>query len=162
MTNEIRFYRSNGQHGFLSNLFKRTMFFEERFFSCSEEAYQYGKPKDKAVAEWLILAPRPHLCAAAAHSLLAFDIVPNWNEIKVDRMRKVLKAKFTQHRDFALLLKETGDAILVEESNTDAFWGIGKKGNGKNMLGVLLMELRQEITDHPAYVSIEREVESAP
>jgi predicted NAD-dependent protein-ADP-ribosyltransferase YbiA (DUF1768 family) len=33
----------------------------------------------------------------------------------------------------------------VEASKTDAFWGLGKKGNGKNMLGVLLMELRDEL-----------------
>jgi N-glycosidase YbiA len=34
---------------------------------------------------------------------------------------------------------------LIEESNTDAFWGLGKKGNGRNMLGVLLMETRERI-----------------
>jgi hypothetical protein len=27
-----------------------------------------------------------------------------------------------------------------------AFWGIGKKGNGKNMLGVLLMEIRDKLS----------------
>ncbi|KKK98019.1 hypothetical protein LCGC14_2646970, partial [marine sediment metagenome] len=30
-------------------------------------------------------------------------------------------------------------------SKTDPFWGIGKKGNGKNMLGKLLMKVRKEI-----------------
>ena len=28
---------------------------------------------------------------------------------------------------------------------SDAFWGTGKNGNGKNMLGKLLMEVRQEL-----------------
>jgi hypothetical protein len=147
MAREIRFYRSTGEYGFLSNLFKRQIVFEGREFSCSEEAYQYGKPKDKAVAEWLVKAPKPHLCAAAAHSLFVFDIKEDWNDVKVDRMRQVLRAKFSQHKDLADKLRATGDAILIEESNIDAFWGIGKKGNGKNMLGVLLMELRTGLKD---------------
>jgi hypothetical protein len=39
----------------------------------------------------------------------------------------------------------TGDAALIETSSIDAFWGIGKKGIGKNMLGKLLMEVRDEL-----------------
>ena len=142
---EIRFYRSTGEYGFLSNLYKRPVVFEGRKFSCSEEAYQFGKPRDKKVAEWIVSAPKPHLCAAAAHSLFVFDVKEDWNSTKVERMRQVLKAKFSQHMDLAKKLKETGDATLIEESNMDAFWGIGKKGNGKNMLGVLLMEIRNEM-----------------
>ena len=147
MTKEIRFYRAVGKYGFLSNLFKIPITFEGRKFSCSEEAYQYGKPKDNAVAEWLVNAPKPHLCAAAAHSLFVFDVRKDWKDIKIERMRQVLRAKFSQHKDLADKLKETGDAILIEESNMDAFWGIGKRGNGKNMLGLLLMEIRKELCE---------------
>lgn len=145
MVEEIRFYRSSGEHGYLSNLYKRRITFECNQFTCSECAYQFGKPREESVANWLCDAPKPHLCAAAAHALLSFDINSNWNEIKVDRMRRVLKAKFAQHTDIKAKLLNTGDAVLIEESNTDAFWGIGKKGVGKNMLGVLLMELRGEL-----------------
>jgi ribA/ribD-fused uncharacterized protein len=145
MVREIRFYRATGEYGFLSNLYKRPIIFEGKKFSCSEEAYQYGKPKDKAVAEWLVSAPKPHLCAAAAHSLFVFDVKSDWKDIKIDRMRQVLRAKFSQHKDLADKLTDTGDAMLIEESNMDAFWGIGKKSNGKNMLGVLLMEIRKEL-----------------
>lgn len=145
MSKEIRFYRSSGEFGFLSNLYKKEIEFEGRKFPHSEAAYQFGKPKDPSVAEWIVNAPKPHLCAAMAHSLLSFDIKPEWNEIKVDRMRNILRVKFSQHEDLKKLLLGTGDAILIEDSKTDAFWGIGKKGNGKNMLGVLLMEIRKEM-----------------
>ena len=124
------------------------MVFEGRYFDCSEKAYQYGKPKDKNVADWLTDAPKPHLCALAAHALFAFDIVENWNNIKVDRMREVLKEKFRQHTDLKEKLLATGDAILIEESKSDAFWGTGKKGNGKNMLGKLLIAVREEIRNN--------------
>lgn len=142
---EIRFYRASGEYGYLSNLYKAPVMFEGREFATSESAYQFGKPKDKRVAEWIISAPKPHLCAAAAHSLLAFDIVPGWNDIKVDRMRRVLRAKFTQHEELREKLLGTGEARLIEESNTDAFWGIGKHGTGKNYLGILLMGIRDEL-----------------
>lgn len=147
--NEIRFYRASGEYGFLSNLYPCEISFEERKFRCAEEAYQYGKPKDKEVAEWLVSAPRPHLCALAAHSLFAWDIVPDWNDIKVGRMHKVLRAKFSQHKDLKEKFIATGDAQLIEESKSDAFWGIGKKKNGKNTLGVLLMKVREELKNVP-------------
>jgi hypothetical protein len=147
MENEIKFYRASGKYGFLSNLYRRPITFEGMGFSCSEAAYQYGKPKDREVANWIVNAPKPHLIAASAHALLSFDICPDWNAIKVDRMRNVLKAKFSPdgNNDLVVALLETYPAILIEESNTDAFWGIGKKGVGKNMLGVLLMEIRDQL-----------------
>lgn len=140
----ILFYRAVGKYGFLSNLYKIPVTFEGKTFPHSEAAYQFGKASDPDVAEWLIAAPKPHLCAAAAHSLLPFDIRENWNLIKVDRMHRVLKEKF-KNGDMMMRLIETGQAQLVEDSKTDAFWGIGKKGNGKNMLGLLLMSVRGEI-----------------
>lgn len=142
---EIRFYRATGQYGFLSNLCKIPIEFEGRKFRCAEEAYQYGKPRDPRVAEWIVSAPKPHLCAAAAHALLSFDIREDWNEIKVDRMREVLRAKFSQDSALKNLLFQTYPKSLVEASKTDAFWGTGKKGNGKNMLGTLLAEVRDDL-----------------
>jgi len=61
-------------------------------------------------------------------------------------MYNVLKAKF-QDEELKQKLLETGDAILREVSKTDSVWGIGKKGNGKNMLGQLLMKVRKELKE---------------
>jgi ribA/ribD-fused uncharacterized protein len=142
---EILFYRSDREYGFLSNLYRCPVMFEGRTFRSSEDAYQFGKPRKPAVAEWLISAPAPHLCAAAAHSLFAFDIVPGWSKIKVIRMRQVVEAKFRQNKDLYEMLMDTGTASLKENSPTDPFWGIGKNGDGKNMLGVILMDLREKL-----------------
>ena len=141
---QILFYRVNGEYVFLSNLYKCEIEFEDKIFSSSEAAYQYGKAKNPEVGNWIISAPKQHLIAAAGHGLFAFDIVENWNHIKVSRMYQVLKAKFTQHSDLKAKLLETENKMLLENSKTDAFWGIGKRQNGKNMLGRLLMELRTE------------------
>lgn len=37
------------------------------------------------------------------------------------------------------------DSLLVEDSPNDYFWGRGISGEGKNMLGRLLMQVREEL-----------------
>ena len=141
--NRIKFYRAVGKYGFLSMLFKKPIIFEDREFPTGEHAYQFAKFRDKDTREWALNAPKPHLLSILAHGLFSWDIVSKWSEIKVDRMHNVLRAKFSD-RELREKLLETGNSILIENSKSDAFWGIGK-GKGKNMLGVLLMKVRKEI-----------------
>jgi hypothetical protein len=100
------------------------------------------------VRQWILSAPTPSLVAMAAHGLYTWDIMPNWSKIKFDRMREVLRAKYTQHEDLRALLLSTGEARLVEACRTDnsvnRTWG-EVNGKGLNMLGVLLMEIRAEL-----------------
>lgn len=146
---EISFYRANEKpYGAFSNLYRRSIEFEGREYPTSEHAYQAGKAAKESVREWILSAPSPSLVAMAAHGLYTWDIVPDWSKIKFDRMRGVLRAKFTQHLDLFDLLLSTGEARLVESAKTDnavnRLWG-EVNGKGKNMLGVLLMELRSEL-----------------
>ncbi len=146
---EIRFYRASEKpYGAFSNLFRRDIEFEGERFSTSEHAYQAGKARKPAVRKWLMDAPSPSLLAMAAHGLYYWDVAPGWSKNKFDRMRAVLRAKFTQHEDLRELLLSTGDARLVESATVDnevnRLWG-EVNGSGKNMLGVLLMELRGEL-----------------
>lgn len=141
----ILFYRANQKWGEFSNLYKREIEFEGRLFPTSEHAYQFGKIAKEETREWVMLAPYPHLVPAICHGLFSYDIVPNWNKIKVDRMRRVLRAKFTQHEDLKELLLSTENRQIVEDSKFDSYWGIGKNGKGKNVLGKLLMERRSEL-----------------
>ena len=146
---DIPFYRANEKpYGAFSNLFRRPMEFEGRVYPTAEHAYQAGKARKDEVREWILSAPTPSLVAMAAHGLYTWDIVPEWSRTKFDRMRKVLKAKFSQHEDLKKLLLSTGNARLVEAGRTDnavnRTWG-EVNGKGQNMLGVLLMEVRDEI-----------------
>jgi ribA/ribD-fused uncharacterized protein len=146
---EIRFYRANEKpYGAFSNLFRRPVIFEDCEFATAEHAYQAGKARKPEVREWILSAPTPSLVAMAAHGLYTWDIVPNWSQLKYERMRRVLHAKFCQHGDLRQLLLSTGDARLVEEGKVDNVvnrtWG-EVNGKGLNMLGVLLMEVRSEL-----------------
>jgi len=146
---EISFYRANEKpYGVFSNLYKRAVEFEGIVYPTSEHAYQAGKARKEAVRDWILSAPTPALAAMAAHGLYVWDVAPNWAQIKFDRMRGVLRAKFTQHEDLCELLLSTGERRLVEVGTVDnavnRLWG-EVNGRGQNMLGVLLMELRTEL-----------------
>lgn len=67
----------------------------------------------------------------------------DWDIIKNDVMRKGLMAKFTQNDILKKKLLDTQNKILVENSPYDSYWGNAKCG--QNMLGKLLMEIRENI-----------------
>lgn len=149
LSKEICFYRSNEKpYGVFSNLFRCKVIFEGQEFPTAEHAYQAGKARKDEVRQWILDAPTPSLAAMAAHGLYTWDIVPNWSSIKFERMKNVLRAKYTQHQNLKELLLSTGDARLVETGRTDnavnRTWG-EVNGKGKNMLGILLMEVRAEL-----------------
>lgn len=146
---EVRFYRANEKpYGVFSNLYASPVTFEGLVYPTAEHAYQAGKAAKPAVRDWILSAPTPSLAAMAAHGLYTWDIIPNWAEIKFDRMRRVLRAKFSQHTELASVLLSTGDARIVESGTVNnavnRLWG-EVNGKGQNMLGVLLMELRSEL-----------------
>lgn len=70
---------------------------------------------------------------------------PDWNEVKLDIMRKAVQAKFAQNKSLARRLLRTGMAELIEDSKSDAFWGMGRDGKGHNWLGRILMDVRQAL-----------------
>jgi predicted NAD-dependent protein-ADP-ribosyltransferase YbiA (DUF1768 family) len=86
---EIKFYRSNEKpYGIFSNLYPSPLRFEDKIYPTAEHAYQAGKARRPEVRDWILSAPSPALAAMAAHGLYTWDIVPNWAEIKFDRMRR--------------------------------------------------------------------------
>jgi ribA/ribD-fused uncharacterized protein len=145
----IRFYRANEKpYGAFSNLFRRPMVFEDCVYPSAEHAYQAGKARKEEVRRWLLSAPSPALVAMAAHGLYTWDIVSEWSKIKFVRMKGVLLAKYAQHEDLRKLLLSTGNSRLVEAGTVDNLvnrtWG-EVNSKGRNMLGVLLMEVREEL-----------------
>jgi ribA/ribD-fused uncharacterized protein len=75
-------------------------------------------------------------------------IDPKWDTNRVEVMRVALLNKALQHPEFANTLLSTGEADIIEASPVDYFWGEGAKGNGANMLGKLLVELRERLKEN--------------
>ena len=66
-------------------------------------------------------------------------------------MKDALKYKFIQNSNLRQMLLQTGDSTIVEHTSHDSYWGDGGDGSGKNVLGLLLMELRNELRQSEQY-----------
>jgi len=80
------------------------------------------------------------------------DSRPDWDMVREGIMRWCLHVKLVQHwENFGDLLLSTGDRPIVEESYRDPFWGAkpinAETLQGANMLGRLLVELREQLRD---------------
>ncbi len=70
-------------------------------------------------------------------------LTPEWEVLKVYRMWRGITMKFNQNTNIRQKLVETRDVTLIEGNSWgDKFWG-QVNGKGTNMLGRLLMELRE-------------------
>ena len=80
-------------------------------------------------------------------------------------MKRGVKAKFLQNPDIMKELLDTGDALLCECAGHDRIWGIGinlqnsewqdvSNWNGSNYLGIILMEVREELRKEQAQKGI--------
>ena len=69
---------------------------------------------------------------------------PDWEEVKDKVMLQALRMKFSQNPEIGKELLATGDAILIEHTRNDDYWADGGDGSGKNKLGLLLMQVREE------------------
>ena len=75
------------------------------------------------------------------------ELRSDWETVKIEIMRQVLKSKFTHNPELREKLIATGNTELIEGNNwNDRFWGVCR-GVGKNHLGKLLMEIRAELVD---------------
>lgn len=79
---------------------------------------------------------------------------PDWDEIRYKIMRWCLRVKLAQnYEEFGRLLLATRNQPIVEQSRKDDYWGaklVDDTGNtlvGQNVLGRLLMELREKLKD---------------
>jgi N-glycosidase YbiA len=82
--------------------------------------------------------------AKAMGQIRSVAIRPDWEEVKEDIMMEALRKKFAA-AELRKLLLSTGDRPLVEASPFDHYWGCGRSGKGRNRLGVLLMQTRDEL-----------------
>ena len=98
----------------------------------------------------MIIGQRSPMTAKMKSKPFRKDSRPDWLNIRVKVMRWCLRVKLAENWEkFGELLLVTGDRQIVEESPKDEFWGAKPENNetlvGANVLGRLLMELREEL-----------------
>lgn len=147
----------------LSNFSAFRVNWRGRDFDTSEAAYHWerfatGQENNRGPAHGAIASRIADKVRYAASAHEAFKVAqenkahqrPDWDQVKVDVMRQILRAKATQHEYVRRKLLATGERELVENSWRDDFWGWGEKRDGRNMLGKLWMEIRSELRQQEA------------
>ncbi len=110
----------------------------------SEHYFQAQKFDDPAYRQKIRKANSPMIAATLGRDRKQ-KMRRDWESVKVGIMSFAVLAKFTQHEELRVLLLSTGDAKIVEHTEKDAFWGDGGDGGGKNMLGQILMQVRDSL-----------------
>jgi ribA/ribD-fused uncharacterized protein len=151
VSNEDKFMVSSitsfhGPHAFLSNFYPSVVKLGDESYPTVEHAFQAAKTEDVDDRRAIREADTPFTAKYLGRRVL---LRGDWERVKVDVMRDLLRQKFAEAELKAMLL-ETGEAELIEGNTwNDKTWGCVKvKGEwiGKNYLGKLLMEVRGELS----------------
>src|SRR6266850_6593611 len=144
----ILFYRLNEPYGEFSNFSPHPFELKGRRWPTSEHYFQAQKFAGTEHEEGIRLARSPMIAARMGRSRQR-PLRHDWEAAKDDIMRQALLAKFTQHPQLRSLLLSTEDEELIEHTKNDNYWADGGDGSGKNRLGQLLMELREQLRKAP-------------
>lgn len=145
--------RFRGEYEFLSNFYPAKLIYDGIEYYNAESAYQAQKCSDAEQRK----AFSSCYSDEAKRKARSIELREDWEDIKLEVMETVVRAKFEQNPRLAKLLLQSGEMRIVE-GNTwhDIFWGVDlKTGEGENHLGRILMQLREHfkscgITDRSA------------
>jgi putative DNA methylase len=120
----------------------------------SEALYQACRFPHRPEVQRLVIEQNSPMTAKMKTKPYRDDTRPDWDGVRVKIMRWCLRVKLAQNYSiFARLLQSTGERPIVEESRKDDFWGAKPLDVdvlvGMNVLGRLLMELRQDVYEKP-------------
>lgn len=145
----VLFYSTRGPYGCLSNFYPAPLVLDGKRWPTSEHYFQAQKFAGTPHEEEVRQARTPAAAAALGRSR-KLPLRPDWQAVKDAVMRRVVCAKFSQHDDLRDVLLGTGDALLIEHTDKDSYWGDGGDGSGRNRLGEILMSVRDELRQREA------------
>ena len=122
----------------------------------SEALYQACRFPHLPEVQHLIIEKTSPMTAKMASKPHRGNSRPDWDQVRVDIMRWCLRVKLAQNWEkFSALILETDERPIVEKSHKDAFWGAKIVDEqtlaGMNVLGCLLMELRDAIKSNSSH-----------
>ena len=141
---------------YLSNFYRGSLNYRSIDFDDLESAYQYAKAMefgDTNTGEKILCSKSPSAAKRLGSSIKNFKF-KDWDKVKEDIMLQLLRIKFAPGTELALKLTSTTGKSLAEAgrsvvysigmpiSNKDIF---NKRKWTKNLLGKMLMQVRQEL-----------------
>ena len=142
----IYFYGTRTQYGCFSNFSRHGFELDGVWWPTSEHYFQAQKFAGTPHADQIREVKTPKDAARMGRDR-SRPLRSDWERVKDDIMRKAVLRKFETHADIREVLLSTGDAPIVENAPGDYYWGCGADGSGKNMLGQILMEVREILRD---------------
>ena len=163
----IGFYHENEEYGCFSNWYPAVFKYGRETYAHTEQYMMYQKVlmfRKYELADQIMKTTDPYKCKKIAGQRFPEYDDYLWEKTCYHIVKRGVYAKFKQTPEILRILLNTGNAILAECSERDKKWGIGidisdekrfdvTQWNGKNYLGRILMEVRDELR---------REVRSTP
>lgn len=152
----ISFYSAQEDYGEFSNFAAYGVEMDGKWYPTCEHYFQAMKFENDAYRERIRKARTPKDAADLGRGR-RFRIRADWEDVKINVMRVAVRKKFMTHAEPRNLLLRTGEEDLIEAAPGDYFWGCGKDGSGKNWLGRILMEVRDQLQQdgHGTIMTIE-------
>ena len=155
----IGFFHENEEYGCFSNWYPAAFEYAGKHYANSEQFMMYHKVMmfhKYDLADQIMRTTDPYKCKKIAGQKFPEFDSDLWEKTCVTIVKRGVKAKFAQNEDILQILLGTGNTLLAECSPYDKKWGIGidindpdhtviAKWRGKNFLGRILMEVREEI-----------------
>lgn len=131
-----------GEHRFLSNFYPAPIVVDGLEWPSVEHAYQAAKSDNFEIREIIRKLPKANMAKDMGGRI---ECRPNWKEIRLLVMERLLRLKFAPGTELARRLIATQPHELVENNWwSDHYWGVCD-GWGENNLGLLLMLVRNDL-----------------
>jgi ribA/ribD-fused uncharacterized protein len=109
-----------------------------------EHYYQASKFKGMSYARSIMNAETPENAYELGNRWLKRK-VKHWKRNRQLYMTRGLYRTVMEYADIKQALLDTGHNQLIETSQYDYFWGIGRDQRGQNTLGKIWMDIRQKL-----------------
>jgi ribA/ribD-fused uncharacterized protein len=143
----IYFYKVDAPYGCFSNFSPHPIELDGQLWATVEHYYQahkYQGTDREDLMEQIRSANTPEIAAAIGRNPV-YQVRSDWEDCKLEIMYRAVWQKFITHLDIQQILLATGEVEIIEDSPVDYFWGCGSDRTGRNHLGKILMQIRQEI-----------------
>lgn len=130
-----------GEYAFLSNFAPCKVTYNGKIYRTVEHAFQAAKSLDEMEQKIFLFVSDP---AEAKRWGRQVHLRPDWEKVKENVMKDLLKQKFNNLKYKEKLLATENNTLIEGNNHKDTYWGVCN-GIGKNRLGILLMEVRDEL-----------------
>lgn len=155
----VYFYHEYEDYGCFSNWYQAEFFYHNRLYSSVEQFMMYHKVMmfgQRELAKQIMDSNNPAEIKKLGRTKFPEFNAEVWDKTCYAIVKRGVRAKFAQNDELLEELLSTGNKTLAEASASDLKWGVGiaiddparymaSKWPGQNLLGKILMEVRDEL-----------------